>query len=259
MAVNLMLLWWSPACLAAVFLLGYLVQTRSRNAGWVDVWWAAGVGVTGALYALVGTGELALRLTVAVIYLVWFGRLAWHLANRISHTEEDGRYAALRAWAGDRWRSVFLGLYMMQASWVWIFTLPAWVLSQAQTPPAPLYAAALALVVAAWMGEALADRQLATFKADSQNQGKTCRQGLWRYSRHPNYFFEWLHWFAYPLLGAASAWNLWLWLAPALMFVFLYFITGIPFTERQALRSRGEDYRDYQRRTPMFIPWRPKS
>ncbi len=107
-------------------------------------------------------------------------------------------------------------------------------------------------------GEAIADRQLAKFRANPANKGKTCRDGLWRYSRHPNYFFEWLHWFAYVLLaiGSPIAWLAWA--GPLVMYVFLRWISGIPYTEAQALRTRGEDYARYQRTTPMLIPWFPK-
>ncbi|MGH8164637.1 MAG: DUF1295 domain-containing protein, partial [Rhodanobacteraceae bacterium] len=107
-------------------------------------------------------------------------------------------------------------------------------------------------------GETIADRQLARFRANPANDGKTCREGLWRYSRHPNYFFEWLHWFAYVALAIGSP--LW-WLAlagPVVMFVFLRFISGIPYTEAQALRTRGDDYRAYQHDTSMLFPWFPK-
>ena len=91
------------------------------------------------------------------------------------------------------------------------------------------------------------------------NRGRICDVGLWRYSRHPNYFFEWLHWFAYVLLaiGSPIAWLAWA--GPLVMYVFLRWISGIPYTEAQALRTRGEDYRDYQRTTPMLFPWFPKS
>ncbi len=84
-------------------------------------------------------------------------------------------------------------------------------------------------------------------------------RGLWRYSRHPNYFFEWLHWFTYVLLAVGSPlW--WLaWSGPLVMYLFLRYLSGVPFTEKQALRSRGEDYRDYQRSTPMFFPWFPRT
>ena len=116
--------------------------------------------------------------------------------------------------------------------------------------------------IATWLGsvggEAMADRQLARFRADPGNRGKTCRAGLWRYSRHPNYFFEWLHWFAYVLLAVGSPIAWLAWSGPVVMYVFLRWISGIPWTEQQALRSRGEDYARYQRSTPMLIPWFPK-
>jgi steroid 5-alpha reductase family enzyme len=107
-------------------------------------------------------------------------------------------------------------------------------------------------------GEALADRQLAKFRANPANRGKTCRAGLWKYSRHPNYFFEFTHWFAYILLGAGSSYYWVTFFGPAIMLLFLYKVTGIPYTEKQALLSRGEDYREYQRTTSAFIPWFPK-
>ena len=108
--------------------------------------------------------------------------------------------------------------------------------------------------------ESLADKQLSQHR--NTQPGVTCRSGLWRYSRHPNYFFEWLHWWSYPLmatglgLSGKSTWAVWL--APLLMLLFLYRLTGIPYTEKQALKSRGDDYRRYMKETSAFIPWLPK-
>ena len=109
-------------------------------------------------------------------------------------------------------------------------------------------------------GEALADSQLTRFKANPDNAGQVCKQGLWRYSRHPNYFFEWLHWFAYLVIGATFT-TLMGYAAlagPIVMLVFLVFVTGIPYTEMRAVQSKGEAYRQYQRETSAFIPWSPK-
>ncbi len=119
--------------------------------------------------------------------------------------------------------------------------------------------AGIALWLAAIAGETLADRQLAQFRAKPANRGKTCRAGLWRYSRHPNYFFEWLHWWSYVLMGINVS-NGWVTLiGPVVMLFFLFYITGIPHTEKQAVASRGDDYREYQRTTSMFFPWPPKA
>ena len=108
-------------------------------------------------------------------------------------------------------------------------------------------------------GESIADRQLARFRRDESNAGQVCRDGLWRYSRHPNYFFEWIHWWSYVALGVAWTWG-WLTLfGPAVMLWFLLKVTGIPMTEERALVSRGDAYRDYQRTTNKFFPGPPKA
>jgi steroid 5-alpha reductase family enzyme len=108
------------------------------------------------------------------------------------------------------------------------------------------------------LGESLADRQLAAFKADPSNRGKVCSAGLWKFSRHPNYFFEWLVWVALFLFALPAPWGWTTIFAPALMLFFLLRVTGIPYTEQQSLRSRGEAYRSYQRTTSAFVPWFPK-
>jgi steroid 5-alpha reductase family enzyme len=108
------------------------------------------------------------------------------------------------------------------------------------------------------LGEWTADRQLARFRADPANRGKTCRAGLWRSSRHPNYFFQSLFWWTFVLLSVGAP-HAWLTLISPLIILFLILkVTGIPPTEERALQSRGEDYRAYQRTTSAFIPWFPR-
>jgi steroid 5-alpha reductase family enzyme len=114
------------------------------------------------------------------------------------------------------------------------------------------------LWLGALCGEALADRQLGRFKADPTNKGRVMDQGLWRWSRHPNYFFEWLLWVAFVLPGLLAPWGLLTLLAPAAMLFFVLKVTGIPPSEAQALRSRGEAYRAYQRRVSPFFPLPPR-
>jgi steroid 5-alpha reductase family enzyme len=124
-------------------------------------------------------------------------------------------------------------------------------------PPTPWDAAGVVLWLGAVTGEAVADRQLERFRADPANRGRTCRVGLWSWSRHPNYFFEWLHWWAFALLAVGSPFAWIAALAPLLMLYSLLRVTGIPATEARALETRGDDYRDYQRTTSAFVPLPP--
>ena len=134
------------------------------------------------------------------------------------------------------------------------------------SPPDKRTPHAIALAVRVAAGEPLRRARLALqnwvwkarFRARRESRGKTCREGLWRYSRHPNYFFEWLGWWAWVLAAVGSPLFLLSLSGPLFMLVFLFKITGIPATEEQALRSRGDDYRRYQRTTSMFVPWFPK-
>ncbi|HVI54898.1 MAG TPA: DUF1295 domain-containing protein [Luteibacter sp.] len=251
---TLLVIWLASAWLMTA---GWAWQRRHRNAGIVDVLWSVAVGAAAVLAALVGSGAPVTRVVTAVLGGLWACRLAWHLWRRVSAEEEDGRYRALREhWHGSQGK--FFGFFQFQAFLVGLFAVPF--IAVAANPVSSM--AAMTVAIAIWLasvgGEALADRQLAAFRADPANKGKTCRDGLWRYSRHPNYFFEWLHWFVYVVLAIGSPlW--WLaWSGPVVMFLFLRFVSGVPYTETQALRSRGDAYRRYQRDTPMFFPWFPK-
>ncbi|HEY6939860.1 DUF1295 domain-containing protein [Dokdonella sp.] len=252
------------ASLAIVWSLAAIAQTAAwwwqrshRNAGIVDVTWAAGLGAASVVIAALGPGAIAPRIALAVLGAAWGARLALHLWSRVRHEGEDGRYAYLRGRWGDDQRRWF-AFFQFQAFLVALFALPfAAVAANARTVPGWI-AAGVGTWLVATLGEWIADAQLARFRADPANRGRTCRVGLWRYSRHPNYFFEWLQWFAYVFLAVGSPLAWMAWSGPLLMYVFLRWLSGIPFTEAQALRTRGEDYRAYQRSTPMLFPWFPR-
>lgn len=236
---------------------GWAWQQRRSNAGIVDVLWASGLAFSAIGCAVLGQGALPPRLLLAVTGGLWGLRLAAYLGHRVSHEPEDGRYAYLRSIWGNhagRWFAMF----QFQAWLIVLFSVP-FVIAAANPAIQPLW---LGLAAAIWLGslagESIADQQLARFKADPANRGRTCRQGLWRYSRHPNYFFEALQWLTYPVLALGAPNAPYAWLGPVTMFLFLRYLSGIPFTEAQACRTRGEDYRDYQRRTSMLIPWPPR-
>jgi steroid 5-alpha reductase family enzyme len=233
---------------------------RARNdAGVVDLGWCSGIGILAIYYAWAADGYLPRRLLVGGLAAAWSFRLALYiLLDRIVGKEEDGRYQELRAHWGDRAHFNFFFFFESQTLLVVLFSLPMLVLMFNPRPEiTPWELAGVGVWLASVGGESLADRQLARFRADTRNKGKVCRVGLWRYSRHPNYFFEWLHWWAYVLMGVGVAYGWVTLVGPVVMLLFLFKLTGIPATEKHALRSRGEEYRRYQQTTSAFIPWFP--
>lgn len=252
-------LWHTAIVLLLVCLAGWAWQVFSKDAGHADVIWALGLGGSALYYLALGDGPVLLRAVTACLVGFWSLRLASHIAKRLrSEAHEDGRYAAMREALGSKVHAFHVLFFLMQGLLAWLFALPHWVIASHPGPVNPaLLSLAVIIAVTALVGETAADNTLARWRSNPGNRGKTCREGLWRYSRHPNYFFEWLHWFSYPILAAGAGLAGWVWLAPLLMFLFLWFVTGIPYTEKQAIKSRGDDYREYQRTTSAFIPWRP--
>jgi len=237
----------------------WFVQRRTKNAGIVDVAWSGAIGILGLFFAATASGDVNRRILAGSLIGLWSLRLAAYLFRRVVGEPEEGRYATLRArWGRDADRR-FFRFFQIQAIAAFVFAAPILVIAW---NPNPLSPPALAVSVGLWVigvgGVSLADRQLERFKSDPRNAGRTCRSGLWQYSRHPNYFFEWIHWWAYlPLAAFAPYW--WIALAiPLLLLYFILFVTGIPPTEAQAVASRGEDYRRYQQTTSVFVPWVPK-
>jgi steroid 5-alpha reductase family enzyme len=247
---------WFGSALAMVAVWAY--SRRVSNVGYVDVAWAALMGLMAVVIAIGGSGSKLVRGLIAVMLVLWAFRLAHHLLKRVHGRAEDGRYAYLRMhWNGSQMR--FFVFFQAQALVVTLFALPVLVAASNPIGAFTIWSLAAILVwVVAVAGESIADRQLAAWVGNPANRGQTCRSGLWAWSRHPNYFFEWLHWFAYVLLavGAPLAWLAFA--GPLLMFAFLYRVTGIPFTEAQSLRSRGDDYRAYQLEVSAFLPWPPR-
>ena len=246
--------------MATTMALLFFLRHKIGNTGVVDAAWSLGVGTLALLYALLLPGNVVSRGLLALFAGVWSLRLGLHiLTDRVIGKPEDGRYLDLVAGYGENAPRRLFRFFQYQAFFVVVFSLPF--LCIAMSPSRPQLwqvIAAAAVWCLAVGGEALADRQLARWRADPAHRGHTCRQGLWRYSRHPNYFFEWVHWWTYVILGAAAPWGWVTLLGPVLMFSFLYRVTGIPYTEKQALKSRGDDYRRYQETVSPFFPWFPK-
>jgi steroid 5-alpha reductase family enzyme len=249
------------ASLCALFALLYLLSRRLDNYGFVDIAWSYAFGALAAFYALLGPGWPVRRALIAAMAVVWSARLGTHLAIRVigHHPEEDGRYKQLRLdWAAN-FVAKMAWFFQMQAASVVLLGV-AFLVACLNPAPAlhPLEIAGAILWLVAISGEALADAQLAAFKRQPASKGRVCDVGLWHYSRHPNYFFEWLIWVAYFVFALASPWG---WIAivgPASILWLLLRVTGIPMTEEQSVRSRGDAYRRYQKTTSAFVPWFPK-
>ncbi len=237
------------------FVVLWIIQVVRRDAGVVDIGWTAGVGAMAVYLAVIGDGWLPRRVLLGAMGGIWAARLVWYiLTDRILTEEEDSRYQRLRAMWGTRAHAWFFVFFTSQSLLVVLFAIPFLPGANKVSGFSVFDALAVGIWLLAMGGEWLADAQLARFRANPANKGKVCQVGLWNWSRHPNYFFEWLHWFAYVALAVGAPGFWWSLIGPVAMYVFLMKITGIPHVEREAVAKRGEAYREYQRTTSRLIP-----
>lgn len=247
------------AFLSGAMIAAWLVRRITGRSGWIDTIWSAATGIAALVAILAADGDVGRKLAGAALVAIWSLRLATHIGQRSAASIDDPRYANLMAeWGPDADRRLF---WFLQAQALAGFGLAVSVFAAVGNPaPFPSLLDWIALLVAlvALAGEAIADRQLAVFRKSANRTSTICETGLWRYSRHPNYFFEWLWWCAWPLLAfsgftpaPAPALSL---LAPALMYVLLVHVSGIPPLEEHMVKSRGDAFRSYQRRVNAFFP-----
>ena len=259
-----MILFILAAGLAAVLAmtLAWAVVKRAGDGGWTDVVWTFSVGVIAGLAALApADGAVAGRQAlVAALIGVWSLRLGTYLAARTwKAPHPDPRYEKFKAqWRG--WGFKAWAFLQIQAATILVLAIS--VRAAAIRPDASVgwrEALAAALLLVAVIGEGVADRQMAAFRRDPANKGRVADTGLWAWSRHPNYFFDWVAWLAWPVIAIDGSPTAWLsLLAPALMWWLLNHVSGVPMLERQIVRSRGDAYRDYQARVSRFFPRPPR-
>ncbi len=245
---------------------GWIFQRAAGNGGWTDVFWTFGTGLAGAaaaLFPLTSSPPSPRQLLVAFLAAAWALRLGLHMTLRVARSPEDARYAELRTRWGEGFQLMMARFLPIQA----IASIPllASIMLAARNPTPGLAVTDIlgaGVLVLAVLGEGVADRQLERFKARPESAGLICDVGLWRWSRHPNYFFEWLGWLAYPViaLGPDGGWasGALAMVGPIAMFVILNFGTGLPPLEAHMLRTRGGAFRDYKRRTSAFFPLPPR-
>ncbi|HEY0179917.1 MAG TPA: DUF1295 domain-containing protein [Dokdonella sp.] len=242
-----------------VMLAGWLVQRRTHNASIVELLWAAGIGASALYYGAVAQGSLVSGLLVGLMGGIWSFRLIMHLLRRMLVEHEDPRYRHLRArWGAHQQRWLF-ALFVGKAVSATLYSVPLYVAASNPAAQSDEWTVAAALVyLAGFSGEAYADLQLSAFRAKPRHLGRTCRRGLWRYSRHPNYLFGCLYWFCYVLLAVGMPWPQWSATLLGPLLTALGWIVRIPAAEAQAIRTRGDDYRDYRAATSALLPWLPR-
>lgn len=259
MIFDLALFAWGVV--AVIMLLLWFWQRLYQNAVIGDIGFCIGFGLVSIGYGLLAPpGNQARQALVAALGAIYALRLGGHLlVNRVWGKIEDPRYQALRRGWGSRSQTYFFFYFQGQAVAVAVFSLPLLVLI---INPTHMFSPWEWIGVLVWavgvLGGSIADGQLTRFRMDPINKGKTCRQGLWYYSRHPNYFFESIHWCAYAVMSIGVAYGWVTLVSPLLMTWALLKVSGVPFAEAQALSSRGDDYCEYQRTTNVFIPWFPR-
>jgi steroid 5-alpha reductase family enzyme len=240
----------------ALMVLAWLISVFRRDVSIVDTFWAIVVAGTGVGYAIAG-GDGGDRGRLAVVLaLAWMLRLSWHILSRNWGEPEDRRYREIRARnePGFWWKSAYL-IFAFQALLAWVVGLPLLGAVLSHSPLNLLDAAGVSLWLFGMLFEAVADRQLAQFQSDPTNRGKVMDRGLWRYSRHPNYFGEFCIWWGlYAIALAGGAW--WAAIGPALLTLFLLKVSGVALTEKD-IANRRPEYRSYMQRTSAFFPRRP--
>lgn len=249
------------AAMLVVMVAAWAFGLAVKNGGWTDVFWTWGTSLILAGAALVATapdGSEARRALVAAFMLVWGLRLGLYLTPRVAGNTEDARYAAFRR--AKNYPLTMLFVSLPQAPATALLGLSVVLAAMAPGPLGLRDGLAVLVFLAAIAGEAVSDAQMKRFRETQTNKGQVIDTGLWAWSRHPNYSFQWLGWLAYPLIALDPSRPItWLSLAaPAVMYGLLRYVSGVPPLEAAMLRSRGDKFRDYQARVSVFFPLPPK-
>lgn len=247
------------AVVSVALTLVWAVQLKTRNAGIVDPVWSWSMGFLAVWYAIFGAADADTRLALGLLGGLWGLRLGTHLFIRNAGKPEDARYAKFRAEWGARANVNMFWFFQFQAVVAWLLSVGFLVVAYR---PGATSVTFLSLAIVIWLvaviGEGIADAQMERFRGDPSTKGQVMNRGLWRYSRHPNYFFESVHWLAYVPLAFGSPWW-WVALLPAAGMAWLLLkMSGVPILEAHLIQSRP-GYADYMRTTSAFIPWPPKA
>jgi steroid 5-alpha reductase family enzyme len=249
------------ACCVIMFLV-WLWSYRIGNAGVVDIFWSYNFPVIAIILLLLAPGFETRKLLICGMVIIAGARLGTHLAIRVTKhlRQEEPRYAQIRKEWGDKAEVKMAFFFQMQAFSNILLAVPFFIITLNTTPKlSPFEYVGAVLWAISVIGEATADGQLSAFKRNPANKGKVCDVGLWGYSRHPNYFFEWLMWFSYFVFALGSPYGYLAIISPAIILYLLLKVTGIPMTEEQSIRTKGDAFRAYQKGVSVFVPWFKKA
>lgn len=248
----------SLAVVSIIMLFIWIWAYRIKNAGVVDIFWAFNFMAIAVVIWLMADGYEIRKMIVCGLAALWSLRLGIYLLIRVgSHLDvEEGRYKQLREEWAPHTNLKFFIFFQMQAVSNVILAIPFFIIALNPEPHVSILEwTGAGMWLISIIGEGLSDRQLQQFKKDPLNKGKVCEYGFWNYSRHPNYFFQLMIWISVFVFALSSPYG---WIAiicPLAIGYLIFKVTGIPMTEEQSLRSKGELYKEYQRTTSVFVPW----
>lgn len=248
------------AAIVAAMTALWLLSLVLRNASVVDIVWGPGFAVVATLAAAVGDADAVRRIIIAALTSCWGLRLGGYIFLRNRGHGEDPRYQAMRRNAGRRfWWFSFIQVFLLQGVLMWLISMPlVWAATSRASAIAWTAVAGVAVWSAGFMFESVGDWQLARFRADPANHGKVMDSGLWRYTRHPNYFGDALVWWGLFLIAAGAGIGWFTVVSPIIMTVLLVRVSGVALLERSQVRTKP-GYRDYIARTSAFVPWFPRN
>jgi steroid 5-alpha reductase family enzyme len=251
---------WNLGAVSALMIIGWLISLRYRNVTIVDSLWGLGFVLVVWITFSLSEGFAGRKTLIAVLVTVWGMRLSIYLSRRNWRAGEDARYGEWRKKSGEQFRVVSLyKVFLLQAVFLWVIALVLQWGQLSTTPDRFVWLDILGVFV--WLFgfvfEAVGDRQLARFKADPANKGRVMDRGLWAYTRHPNYFGEFLIWWGFFLITLSTPNSGWTVISPLIITAVLLKMTGIPLTEATIVKTRP-GYNDYIKRTSAFVPWFPR-
>ncbi len=251
---------WNLAAVIIMMICGWLISLIHKNVNIVDSLWGLGFVLIAWLTFGMADGFWGRKYLIVLLTTVWGLRLSAHLTWRNWGKGEDPRYGSWRKASGERfWIISLFKIFLLQALFLWVIALGIQYAQVSAAPPHFIWLDLLGFIVwtIGFVFESVSDWQLAQFKADPTNTGKVMDRGLWAYSRHPNYFGDFLIWWGIFLIVLSTPKSVWAVVSPLIMTAVLLKMTGVPLTEKTIVATRP-GYREYIKRTRAFFPWFPK-